>query len=496
MEYLKVKALRGSVAKLCGQGANFVLRLGFMMILARLLSPQDFGLVAMATAVTGVYELFTSAGLSSATIQRVMITDEQISTLFWINIMVGIALSLLCILTAPILAEFFHEPRVFWITVVMSVGFLINAAGVQHTALLSRQMRYVALSIIEATSLLISIAVGIAMALTGFGYWALVGSTLASTTFVTLGVWVASGWIPGAPRRDDHILSMLRFGGIVTANGLVVYCAYNLEKILLGRFWGADALGIYGRAYQIINIPTANINAAVGGVAFSALSRLQHDPIRYKRYFLKSYSLITSLTIPITIFSAMHADDIVLVVLGPQWTQAALVFQLLAPTVLVFGLINPMGWLLFSLGLQVRSLILALVIAPLVITACIIGLPYGPTGVAFAYSAALLLWLIPHLLWCVHGTMLTPKDLAIAVGPSLIAGIAAAVIAWGFNRWIADLSSPIVRLLLGGGVTFVSYYCMLLFVLGQKAMYFDLLRDLLRNRLPPIKELSVGRLRP
>jgi PST family polysaccharide transporter len=192
----------------------------------------------------------------------------------------------------------------------------------------------------------------------------------------------------------------------------------------------------------------------------------------------------------------MHADDIVLVVLGPQWTQAALVFQLLAPTVLVFGLINPMGWLLFSLGLQVRSLILALVIAPLVITACIIGLPYGPTGVAFAYSAALLLWLIPHLLWCVHGTMLTPKDLAIAVGPSLIAGIAVAVIAWGFNRWIDDLSSPIVRLLLGGGVTFVSYYCMLLFVLGQKAMYFDLLRDLLGNRLPPIKELSVGRLRP
>ena len=98
-------------------------------------------------------------------------------------------------------------------------------------------------------------------------------------------------------------------------------------------------------------------------------------------------------------------------------------FQLLAPTVLVFGLINPMGWFLFSLGLQVRSLILALIIAPLVLTACFIGLPYGPTGVAFAYSTALLLWLIPHLVWCVHGTMLTPRDLAIAVGPSLIAGV-------------------------------------------------------------------------
>jgi PST family polysaccharide transporter len=489
MEHLKVKALRGSVAKLCGQGANFVLRIAFMMVLARLLSPQDFGLVAMVTAVTGIYELFTSAGLSTATIQKAEITDEQISTLFWINIMVGLLLTILCIITAPILAKFFHEPRVFWITVVMSAGFLISAAGVQHIALLSRQLRYVALAIIEAASLLISIAVGVGMALAGFSYWALVGSTLASTTCLTLGVWLVSGWTPGMPRRDEHIRSMLSFGGITTINGVAVYCAYNLEKVLLGRFWGADALGSYGRAYQIINIPTANINAAVGGVAFSALSRLQHDPIRFKRYFLKSYALITSLTIPITLFSGLHADDIVLVVLGPHWSEAALVFQLLAPTVLVFGLINPMGWVLFSLGLQVRSLLLGLVIAPLVMTACIIGLPYGPTGVAFAYSAALLLWLIPHLVWCVHGTMLSPKDLAIAVGPSLSAGVVATVIALGFQNWIVGFESPIVRLLLSAGITFGCYYCTLLFVLGQKAMYFDLLRDLLGTALPRIKEV-------
>ena len=116
---------------------------------------------------------------------------------------------------------------------------------------------------------------------------------------------------------------MLRFGGTITLNGLVVYVAYNLEKVLLGRFWGADALGIYGRAYQLINIPTDNLNSAIGGVAFSALSRLQNDPVRLKSYFLKGYSLVISLTIPITIFCALFADDIVLVVLGPKWTDAA-----------------------------------------------------------------------------------------------------------------------------------------------------------------------------
>jgi PST family polysaccharide transporter len=277
---------------------------------------------------------------------------------------------------------------------------------------------------------------------------------------------------------------MLGFGGISTLNHVVVYCGYNLEKVLLGRFWGADALGIYGRAYQIISIPTGNLHVAIGGVVFSVLSRLQHDPVRYKRYFLKSYSLITSITIPITIFCALNAGDIVLVVLGPRWTEATVVFQLLAPTVLVFGLINPMGWFLSSMGLQVRSLILGLIIAPLVLAACFIGLPYGPMGVAFAYSTALLLWLIPHLVWCVHGTLMTPRDLAIAVGPSLIAGAAAAVVAWGAHGWIIGFTLPVARLMLAACVTFVSYYCMLLFVLRQKSMYFDLARELLGPTLP------------
>lgn len=484
---LKAQALRGGVAKLCGQGANFALRLGFMMILARILSPRDFGLVAMVTVVTGFYDLFTSAGLSVATIQRAKVTNEQLSTLFWINIAFGIALSILCLLTAPLLAKFFHEPRVFGITVAMSFGFLINSAGVQHIAVLARQLRYVALTVIEVTALVISMVIGIAMALMDFGYWSLVAAALALTTFTTVGAWLASRWLPSLPRRDVEIRSMLGFGGLATLNSVVVYIGYNLEKILLGRFWGADALGIYGRAYQLVNIPTANINLAVGGVAFSVLSRLQHDPCRFKRYFLRSYALVTSLTIVITIFCALNASDIVLVILGPKWTDATRVFQLLAPTVLVFGLINPMGWFLTSLGLQLRSLRLGLVIASLVLTACFMGLPYGPTGVAFAYSAVLCLWLVPHLIWCVRGTLLSPKDIVGAVGPSLLAGAAAAAIAWAVaDSLILGLPWPIARLMLSACITFVSYYCVLLFILGQKELYFDLVRELLAPVFPNI----------
>ena len=344
--------------------------------------------------------IFTSAGLSLATIQKATVTDEQISTLFWINILVGTILCLLCLATAPVLVSFYHEPRLFWVTVAMGVGFVLSAGGVQHSALLQRQLRYVDLTMIETLSLLVSYALGIVMAVGGFGYWALVGSTIASPAINTALMWAIAAWIPGMPRRGAGIHSMLRFGGTITLNNLVVYIAYNFDKLLLGRFWGADALGLYGRAYQLINVPTSNLHSAVGGVAFSALSRLQDDPVRLRSYFLKGYSLVISMTVPISVFGALFADDIVLVVLGPKWADAAAIFRLLTPTILVFGIINPTGWLIQSVGLQGRSLRIAFVIAPLVIAAYLIGLPYGPNGVAFAFSAAMTLWLVPHVFWC------------------------------------------------------------------------------------------------
>jgi len=209
---------------------------------------------------------------------------------------------------------------------------------------------------------------------------------------------------------------MVHFGGALTLNGLVIYVASNFEKILLGRFWGADALGLYGRAYQLSNIPAANLNSAVGEVAFSALSRLQHDPARLKAYFLKGYSLVLAMTLPITVACALFADDIVLVFLGPRWKPAGIIFRLLAPTILVFAVANPLSWLLTSLGLVRRSLKMSLVIAPIMIVSYVIGLPYGPKGVAFAYSAVMILWIIPVIVWSVHGTGISVRDVLLTAG--------------------------------------------------------------------------------
>lgn len=481
MKDLKEKTIRGGFAKVCSTAANFLLRIGSLMILARLLDPKDFGLVGMVTAVIGILNLFRDFGLSTATVQRSAVTDEQISTVFWINMLVGAVLAVLSVALAPILSAFYHEPRLVWVTVALATSFVFNAAGVQHTALLQRQMRFTALAVIEILSLVISTGAGILMALRGFGYWALVVMTLLSPVVSTVGMWLATSWVPGVPRKQVGMRSMMRFGGTITLNGLVVYVAYNLEKVLLGRFWGAETVGIYGRSYQLINIPTDNLNYAVGGVAFSALSRLQDDPSRLRSYFLKAYSLVLALTVPVTIAFALFAQDIILVVLGPKWGEAAPIFRLLAPTVLVFALINPLAWLLFATGMVARSLKIALVLAPLVICGYVLGLPHGPKGVAFAYSLVMVLWAVPHIAWCVHGTVISLRDIFLALSRPLFSGLTAAASALAAQFLYRGLLSPLPRLLLGGSVLLGVYLAMLFYVMGQKAFYWDLLQGLRKS---------------
>src|SRR5438876_1499359 len=426
MKDLKEKTIRGGLARLCAQVASFCLRLGSLVVLARLLGPKEFGLVGMVTAFTGVLGLFRDFGLSSAVVQRTTVTDEQKSTLFWINILVGMLLSLVTVGMAPAVAVFYHEPRLVPVTAVVAAGFLFNAAGVQHGALLQRQMRFTALAVINTVGLILGTTIAVVGAKIGWGYWALVTMTVTLPLTNTFGVWLITGWVPGMPHRRSGIRSMMHFGGTITLNGLILYVATNFEKVLLGRFWGVDALGIYGRAYQLINIPTENLNSAAGEVAFSALSRIQDDPGRLKRYFLKGYSLVLALTLPMTVACALFADDTILVLLGPKWMAAAPVFRFLAPTILVFAILNPLGWLLCSLGLVRRSLNIGLVIAPIMIASYVIGLPYGPNGVALAYSLVMVLWTMPAIGWCVRGTVVSVRDICGAVSRPLISSMVAA----------------------------------------------------------------------
>lgn len=489
MEFLKHRAIRGGLAKLVGQVATFALRLIYIMVVSRLLSPSEFGLVAMVTAITGIYDLFRDGGLGAAAVQQLTVTHEQKSTLFWINMLIGGILTLLCLLTAPVLVRFYNEPRLFWVTIALSAGFVFSGAGAQHSAALQRDLRYVALTAIDVTGVCISTVVAIALAAMGYGYWALVVSAIVATAANTIMMWTIVPWRPGLPQRHAGIASMLKFGGTVTLNGLIVYVAYNFDKVLLGRVWGADALGLYTRASQLINIPTYQLNAAIGDVAFSALSRLQDDPARYRSYFLKGYSLVIALTAPITLFSAAFSEDIVRVALGPKWMEAAAVFRLLTPTVLFFGVVNPLGWLMMSRGLQRRSLNIALVLAPLCIASYFAGLPYGPTGIALAFSVTLTLWLLPHMMWCIKGTEISLIELLRSIWPPFgSAAIAIAASVYSVQFFSSHFQSAPARLALGGCVMAAVYTLMLLVVMDQKTFYLDLATQL---RTPRVEKRAI-----
>jgi O-antigen/teichoic acid export membrane protein len=448
-------------------------------------------LVAMLTVVTGIFQLFQDAGLSLATVQRPTITEEQISTLFWVNILVGALLGLFSLAAAPLLVSFYHESRLFWVTIVSSAGFIVNAAGVQHGALLQRQMRFTALAVIEILSYLTGSVIAIGMALGGFGYWALLALAIAPTAISTACLWLATRWIPGKPRRRAGVRSMLGFGGQVTLNSVVGYVSANLDKVLLGRFWGSEALGIYGRAYQLINIPRDNLNAAVGLVALSALSRVQDDRERFRSYFLKGFSLVCAMVLPVTIACALFADDIVLIVLGPAWKDAAKILRLLAPTVLIFGVTNPLRWLLFAKGMVGRALRIAIVLAGLSAAAYAAGLSQGPTGVAFAYSAVMVVWAIPHMAWSVHKTSVSLGDLFRIAGKPFLSALAAGASSFGLVLLIGPSLPVLGRLIAGGCALFGLYLGLLLFVMKQKAFYWGLVREMFKRPTSPAERLPL-----
>ena len=478
--------MRSAVVSGATQGSAFVLRTASMIVMARLLFPADFGLVGMVTAVTGFMAFFHDFGLSVASVQRTSVTHEQISTLFWVNLAVGTLLSLVCVAIAPALARFYSEPRLLTITVVLGAGFLLNSSAAQHRAMLQRGMRFGALAVIDTLSLLSGIVAGIGMALSGMGYWALVMMNVTPALFGATGTWVATRWIPGRPSRNSGIRSMLVFGGTVTLNNLLVYVAYNVDKMLLGRVFGADVLGLYSRAYQLINIPTENLNSTISQVALPALARIKDDPQRLRSYFLQGYGLFFAVLAPLTVCGAVFADEVIYVFLGARWHDAAIVFRCLAPTILVFAIVNPFGWLMLAMGNTGRSLRIAFVLVPVVITGYALGLPWGGQGVALGFSAAMVTLAIPIVMWSTRDTLFTLRDVISQLLPVFTSIAVAATVILTTSGRLRQIQPVFVRLVIETGVFLGVYALFLLVVMKRQTTYSKILVDL-RQRPIPVK---------
>lgn len=234
------RSVRGGAVTIATQGLKFVVSMIGTVILARLLTPQDYGLIGMVAVIIGFVSTFKDLGLSSATIQRAEINTLQISTLFWINVALSVGVMLVCFAIAPLVALFYREPRLRLITAVSGVGFLLGGLAVQHEALLRRQMRFVALAVTEVVALCAGLAMAIIMGRQGAGYWALVGSQLTIGLVYLAGMWMFCAWRPGRPSRNAGVRSMLAFGGNLTGFAVINYFARNLDNMLIGKFWGSQ----------------------------------------------------------------------------------------------------------------------------------------------------------------------------------------------------------------------------------------------------------------
>jgi O-antigen/teichoic acid export membrane protein len=383
---LKGRTISSTFITIVAQGAQFVLNLASIMALARLLAPKDFGLFAMVTTVMGFLRVFKDAGLSTATVQREGITQAQVSNLFWINVAMSGSVSLILAAGSPIIAWFYREPRLVPVTLVLSSTFLLGGLTVQHNALLNRQMRFKAIAFIQVGSMLVGVAVGIVMACLKYNYWALIYGNVATVGAAVLMTWFAIPWRPQWPTRRSGIRSLVSFGANMATGGFIISLARGTDAMLVGRFCGADSVGLYSRAGALLRRPLEEFLSPISFVFVPVLSRVQAQPERYRRTFLQVYEAMALVGFFLTGLLFALARPLTLVVLGPKWEQAALIFAGFTMGAFVAPLAAASTWLFASQGRGKDWLIASLLGSGIAVASFVAGLPFGPAGVAIASS--------------------------------------------------------------------------------------------------------------
>jgi len=384
---LAQKTARGGVTTLTAQGLQFLIQTGSTMILARLLSPTDYGIIEMAAVVINFLAMFKDAGLSIATIQQEHITHEQISTLFWFNVLISVGLGLVILASAPLVGLFFKRSELVLVTAALSINFILGGLTIQHNALLQRHMMFQAQRTILIGSLIAGVIVSIILAYFGWRYWSLVWGTLTTNVVQIAQTWFYCRWLPGRIKRGTGVRKMAKFGVDITAFNFINYFARNGDNLLIGKFIGAEALGLYSKAYAVVYLPVVNIRSPLNSVAFPALSRMQHDCDRFRRYLREINFALAFLSMPLMAFCVMFPREIILLIFGRQWLGMTTVFRLLAIAGFSQTVIGSLGMMVLACGQSKLYLKLGIIGTLFALTGFGIGIHWGITGVAASFIA-------------------------------------------------------------------------------------------------------------
>jgi PST family polysaccharide transporter len=475
---LRGQAVRGSAVTFAAQAAKFGLNILSTVLLARLLTPADYGLFAIVIGITGIIEIFKDGGLSLATIQRDRISHEQQSTLFWLNVALGTALMLLTLALIPLATHLYAEPRLAGIMAALAGSFFIGGLGVQHQALLRRQLRFGTAAAIDVAAISAGALVALVLAWRGFGYWALVGMALGSTLTGTIAAWVAIPWRPGRAAAFAEVRPLLNFGGNVITARLVHQLVRTSPSVLLGFFWGPVTVGIYQRAYALLMYAVDQIQTPVATVLLPQLSRLQGDPARLRRFFILGYRAIISVVVPIVATCAVYAEEVVALLLGPQWIETAAIFRWLALGGIMVGLLSPQGLVLLATGRADTCTRLGLFDGVGVVLGYIAGVRYGALGVAIGFCTAKFLLCVPLTFFTFRNTLVTWREVGTVVRAPLGATAIAALAGYLLKLALMGSIHPSTLAIVGGGATLALYAAILLFGARQWSFYRSLLAEL------------------
>jgi PST family polysaccharide transporter len=440
--------------------------------------PSDFGILAMVATATALIALVKDLGISQAIIQRDTINSGQINSLFWVSIAASMVFAVLLAASAPFIARFYAEPKVELLAIAFSALVLISGPQAVPAAILNRDSHFDKLAIIDVASATIALIVAIAGALLWRSYWALYASAVSATVVTGIGVWLSTGYRPGAPRFDTNTAQMLHFGSHISGFNIVNYLSRNCDNILIGRFHGGDQLGLYDRAYRLLLFPITQLHGPIGRVLVPLLSRIQAEPNKYRSTYTEAVSLIMIATQPGILFAIVCAPQLFGLLFGDQWIPAAPIFQWLGIAALHQVMTSTTGWLFLSQGRGSDLFKLGSYGAVATVASFVIGLPWGAVGVAASYTVVNYVLLLP-LIWISTGLRgpISCEDLIRLAIPHAAATVATAAVlkAAQYNLQAIGLAQLAALIILG--------YCVYLGVI----LLFDTKRKLLARSLRLIR---------
>lgn len=426
--------VRGSLATGLSQGIAMGFTIISAVVLARLLTPDDFGLIGMVTVVVNFLFIFKDIGLSDATIQKEEITRSQISTLFWINTLISLTLGGILAASGSLVSRFYERSELTAIMAVLAITFVVEGLTIQHTALLRRHLRFTSVAIADITSRGAFLVTAIILALNGFSYWSLVGGHIVRTLVLLSLIIYFCPWIPGRMQRGTGVRNMMKFGGHLTVGNLLSYLARNLDGILIGRMFGAVPLGLYNKAYHLLMQPISQIRLPLIHLALPVLSSLKNEPERYRNYFRKLLDISMSLAVPVAIYCFIESEFVIRLVLGPQWLEATQVFRILAIGGIFVSASFLPGLALLSHGFSKKYMKLMIATSAIQSVSFVAGSPFGINGIAVAYTVSSLLMLIPMVIMSFKDTFVTSRMFFSTIMWPLLAAFAAGGMLYGLYQ--------------------------------------------------------------